>query len=105
MAKELELLPIGSVVKVKGINGKIMITSYGVVERINPSERWDYGGVIYPIGALSSKSAATFYATQITNIFFKGYQDDDVKKFLEALSTELEGLKVIDRVISKNGGK
>lgn len=105
MAKSIDLLPIGSVVKVKGINSKIMITSYGVVERINPDERWDYGGVVYPIGAISSKIAITFDATQITNIFFKGYQDDDVKRFLNALSTELEGVKIVDGVISKNGGK
>ena len=97
------LLPIGSIVKVKGVEVKVMITSYGVSTRLNPNEIWDYGGCMYPIGTLSNKTTIKFDSYQITDVFFIGYRNEKAMEYLKNLTLEIEGLKRVKKVIKNNG--
>ena len=79
------LLPIGSVVLLKGGIKKVMIIGFApkVANQEDGKQRedmWDYSGCIYPEGLLSSDQILVFDHTQITEVFNVGYEDDEEKK-------------------------
>lgn len=85
------LLPIGSVVLLKGGTKKTMIIGFApkVISEEDGKQRedvWDYSGCIYPEGLLSSDQVLVFDHTQISEIVNVGYQDDEEKEFKKKLT-------------------
>ena len=85
-----KFLPIGSIVILNGAKRKIMVTGYKpVTTEINETGKyvieWDYNGCIYPEGLLSTEQVLLFNHSQINQVFFMGYEDEESKKFHEAL--------------------
>ena len=78
-------LPIGTVVLLKGGSKKVMIIGYKAVVTDTKQTEWDYSGCIYPEGMLSSDQLLLFDHSQINEIFFTGFEDEEAKKFHEAL--------------------
>ena len=71
----MEVLPIGSIVLLKGASQRLIIIGRCLKTVINEKECFfDYAGVIYPQGLLND-AAAYFNAEEIDEIFFKGYSD------------------------------
>lgn len=69
-----EYLPIGSVVSIKGKKIKFMIIGYfPVVE----NKKFDYFAVTYPYGILDTKKMYMFYSKDISNVFYKGYENEE----------------------------
>ena len=81
------LLPIGTVVQLKDAEKYIMI--FGVLQKSVVDDNvihWDYIGVPYPSGFISSKLNIGFNHDEIENVIFKGFENgDDWSNFKSAL--------------------
>jgi hypothetical protein len=87
-------LPNGSIVLLKGGNKKLMI--YGRKQLLVTDEdvqrdsedltMYDYLGVPYPEGYISPEYAFVFNHSDIKEIFFQGYSDQDEEAFQEVLN-------------------
>lgn len=85
-------LPIGSVVNIENHKSKIMII--GVLQRDanNPTELYDYSGVDYPVGLIDPDSNYIFNKSQIEQVVFLGYWNDDQDILQDKIKTALSEL-------------
>lgn len=78
------LLPIGSVVLLKGAEKRLMI--FGVCQTDNETKKeYDYLGVLYPEGNIGDDMKFMFNHSDIDRIDFKGYHDSERAEFLTNL--------------------
>ena len=78
------LLPIGTVVLLKGGVKKLMI--FGVKQTDTATNiDYDYISVIYPEGNVGDEAQFFFNHDVIEEIFYRGYEDDDRATFIENL--------------------
>lgn len=74
-------LPIGSVCTLKGKNKKVMITGFYSVVFNGNLKITDYSGCTYPEGLLLPELTCNFNHSDIEEVNFIGYLNDDQKKF------------------------
>ena len=90
-----DLLPIGSVVLLKGAEVRLMI-----VGRILSDEKkeavYDYAGCVYPIGLTDSNELYFFNRDAIERIFFVGFQDGEELSLREEVLSQLGELKIVN---------
>lgn len=79
-----ELLPIGSVVKLKDATKRLMIT--GVIQTDIDGNDYDYIAVLYPEGNVTQETQFLFQHTDIEDVIFRGYEDDEREGFLNRLA-------------------
>lgn len=81
MTEEKTLLPLGSIVIIKGALKKLMI-----VNRANvvADKYFDYGAILYPEGMID-ENLAYFNQEDILKIVSKAYSDDDDELMVEQL--------------------
>lgn len=79
------LLPIGTVVLLKGAKKKLMIIG---VKQTNAEtdEEFDYLGVIYPEGNIGGETQVMFQHDDIEKVFFTGFEDEERDEFIEKLA-------------------
>jgi len=78
-----KVLPIGSIVYLKGGNQKMMILNRGPQAEIEGIlTLFDYSASPYPSG-VSPKHVMFFNSENIDKVLFEGYSDDDEVRFLE----------------------
>lgn len=85
MDKSKELLPLGSVVYLEEGTQKLIIIGRGVIfEDSDSSEQVfaDYMGTLYPSG-FQKNSNIFFQHENIDRVVFRGYSDEEEKRFLE----------------------
>ncbi len=75
------MLPIGTVVKIKGIKKPIMI--FGMLQRIGGEQVRvvDYIGVPYPEGNIGSYAQIGFMKKDIVEVLYEGYRTDELEKW------------------------
>ena len=95
-----ELLPVGSIVRIRFSKLKYMIVGY-YVNDIETKERYDYVAVNYPIGLLSVDDVAGFSADYVKKVLHRGLETENSKKFLTDLKREVEKAKVNNTVVQK----
>lgn len=89
-----DLLPIGSIVILKDGEQPLMI--YGIMQRdgdgglFKKPKEYDYVSVLYPQGHLGHGMTFLFNHEDIKEIIFRGYEDEERKKFLNELSEQYE---------------
>lgn len=83
-----QLLPLGSVVLVKGASKRLMITGR-VQVRAGEDRIYDYSACLYPEGLLRSDALAFFDHDAIEHLYFVGFQDEEELVFR---SEQLGGL-------------
>lgn len=84
------LLPIGSVVLLKGAEKRLMI--FGIRQTSSDNKReFDYVGVLYPEGNMGENVRFMFDDDDIEEIVFRGYMDTERDEFLEKLNSYFEG--------------
>ena len=83
-------LPIGTVVKLKDAEKRIMITGFLCVDQGEDSKTYDYAGCLSPEGVISSDKTLLFNHDQIAQIYHLGLIDDEEKKFKENLNKIIE---------------
>lgn len=80
LLKEQEILPIGTVVKLKTGTDKLMINGYLHVELKDKNKLYDYSGVKYPEGQLNTEESYLFDTDQIERVYYMGYSSDEQKE-------------------------
>ena len=89
MGNVRDLLPIGTVVRVKGATKRLMI--FGVKQSdAKTKELYDYIGVLYPEGNMGEEVRFLFNHENIDEIIFTGYNDEERQDFLGKLSAYYE---------------
>ena len=107
---EEKLLPIGSVVLLKGGIKKVMIIGFtpkilNTESKTLKEDIWDYSGCIYPEGLLSSDQILVFDHSQITEVFHKGYSDLEEKAYKKEIEEFMKKSKGNDENNSKHTTK
>ena len=84
MVNVMNLLPIGSVVLLRGAKKKLMV--YGIRQTNTESKKeYDYIGVLYPEGNIGGKSQVMFNHEDIEEVFYRGYEDAERVEFISKL--------------------
>lgn len=81
-----ELLPIGSVVLLKDGEKKLMISGIMQTDDGGKGQEYDYLGVLYPEGHIGDQFQYLFNHDDISEIFFRGYEDEERNDFLQKLA-------------------
>lgn len=92
-----ELLPVGSVVLLKGGTQKTIIMGYLQFDKKNQNKIYDYMGVPFPEGYMGRNSAYLFNQDSIEKIFYRGYEDESAAKIMTAVSSVMEK---VDKLIT-----
>ena len=93
-----ELLPIGSVVLLKGGEKRVMICGR-IQTRSSDSTIYDYCACYYPEGIVGADSLFFFNHDAIERVFFMGFQDVEELAFHEQVLDRLGELTVEDNKI------
>lgn len=90
------LLPIGSIVLLKGGEKRLMICSRVVVGG-EENQIYDYAGCYYPEGVVNSSQMFFFHQDAIEDVFFIGFQDREEILFKKNVLAVLdEGTVVVE---------
>ena len=91
------LLPIGSVVQLRGGEKRIMVV--GRVVASTDDAVHDYMGVLYPEGMTGSDSFYFFESDSIERVFAVGFQDGEEADYRDEVLSKLGELVARDGVI------
>lgn len=80
-----ELLPIGSVVRLKEGKKKVMIFGIKQTDSENGEEH-DYIGVTYPEGNMGQELQFFFEHGSIEEIVFRGFENEEREEFISRLA-------------------
>lgn len=70
-----ERLPVGSVVRVKGITVRnFMVMGYDFTDE---GKTYDYLGVVYPVGMTDERSCFVFNHTSVEEVLFEGFRETE----------------------------
>ena len=93
-----DLLPIGSVVLLKGDEKRVMIC--GRIQAKSGDEKiYDYSACYYPEGIINPTSMFFFDRDAIDRVFFIGFQDGEELAYREEVLGVLGELELRDGVI------
>jgi hypothetical protein len=88
------LLPVGSVVLLKGGARKLMIAGVCQKQLNEEGTLWDYVGVLYPQGYMGADKLFMFNNDQIEVVHAIGYQDQEQFEFkikADAMQKQMRG--------------
>ena len=80
------LLPIGSVVTLKGSPKKVMVIGIKQIFPSEPQTIYDYIGVLYPEGFLGKEANVLFNHAEITEVVFTGYENPEREQFIDFIN-------------------
>ncbi len=104
----IDFLPIGSIILLKGGTKKIMITGFCSIAQNNKHKLYDYIGCYYPEGVINSDEVCMFNNDQISNILFKGFDNQEEVMLKDKLKDKLKNItldsdhNIVDKVIDAN---
>ena len=84
-----DLLPIGSVVRLKEGKKKVMVFGIKQTDKATGQEH-DYIGVVYPEGNMGEELQFFFAHDSIEEIVFKGFEDKERENFINRLAAYYE---------------
>ncbi len=82
-----KILPLGSVVLLNGGTKKVMVIGYCMKTPEKPNKMYDYCGCVFPEGVLRSDVTCVFDHSQIKEVCFSGFQDEEANRFLDRVIT------------------
>ena len=97
------LLPIGSVVLLKGAKKRLMICGR-VQTDVSTGNVYDYSACLYPDGIVSSDELYMFNNGNIQKVFFVGFQDVEEFEFKRFLIKKKKKKIDTDIALENNGG-
>jgi len=74
-------LPVGTVVLLRNGTKRVMINGFCTMDASKPEKVYDYSGVLFPEGSLSSDQTLLFDHEQIIRVDHLGLDDDEEKTF------------------------
>lgn len=81
-----DLLPIGSVIQLKGAEKRLMVFGVRQTDRSDKKE-YDYISVLYPEGNIGEQGQFLFNHENIEKVFFRGFEDEERTTFLNRLDS------------------
>lgn len=87
-----KLLPIGSVVFLKGGAKKLMIIGIKQIKTDEENKEFDYIGVLYPEGFLGNETNFLFNHEDINDIVFTGYDNPERAEFISFIEEAYKSL-------------
>ena len=72
-------LPVGTVVLLRNGTKRVMINGFCTMDASKPDKVYDYSGVLFPEGSLSSDQTLLFDHEQIVRVDHLGLEDDEEK--------------------------
>ena len=91
--ENMEFLPLGSIVQLKGGVKKIMIIARGAFAVVKGEKRYfDYGACTYPEGVIGDP-LLYFQHKDIQKVVYCGYEDEDEKLMQENIKNNLSVLQ------------
>lgn len=87
-----KLLPIGSVVLLKGGAKKLMIIGIKQIKTDEENKEFDYIGVMYPEGFLGNDTNFLFNHDAINDVVFTGYTNPERAEFISFLEEAYKSL-------------
>lgn len=84
------LLPIGTVLVLKGGTKKVMVTGYYSKAK-DDDKIYDYNGCIFPEG-LMENLYCLFNSNQIEEVFYRGLENDESEEYVRKISSTNEGV-------------
>ena len=87
-----QVLPIGTVVMLKGAIKRIMILGYQQSSTQDMQKIYDYIGCSYPEGFIGAENMLMFDHSDIDHIYTLGLQNDEQVSFRKDLEAELDRL-------------
>lgn len=84
------ILPIGSVVRLKDGEKRLMIYGIKQVDQESTDTVYDYLGVLYPEGHIGEEYQYLFNHEDIENIYFRGFMDIEGQEFFNRLDEALK---------------
>jgi len=85
-----QLLPIGSVVRLRDATKCLMI--FGVCQSLD-DKTYDYVGVLWPEGSMGVETQILFPHEDIEEVVFAGYHNEERQTFIERLNAFYEQQK------------
>jgi len=82
------ILPIGSVVTIKGLEGRVMIIGYGLKKK-DSNKVWDYILCPFPYGLMTLKTTMVCNKEDVETLYAIGFQDAEVLQFNADVAKEL----------------
>ena len=74
-------LPVGTVVLLENGTKRVMINGFCTVDANSPEKVYDYSGVLFPEGSLSSDQTLLFDHSQIVRVDHMGLVDEEETEF------------------------
>lgn len=74
-------LPVGTVVLLENGTKRVMINGFCTMDANKPDKIYDYSGVLFPEGSLSSDQTLLFDHSQIARVDHYGLEDQEEKDF------------------------
>jgi hypothetical protein len=96
------MLPIGSVILLKGGNKRVMICGR-IQARAGEDKVYDYSACFFPEGLLDTSNLFFFNRDAIDRVFFIGCQDEEELKFRSEILDNLGELEVKNGTIVQKG--
>lgn len=90
-----DLLPIGSIVKIKNAEREFMICGR-VVAKSGSKEVYDYLGCMYPEGIIDPSELYFFNQIGIEECVYRGFEDDQELNFRKNVLETLNDVQVVD---------
>ena len=90
-----DLLPIGTVVLLKGGNKRVMISGR-IQAKSGDDKIYDYSACYYPQGIIGADTLFFFDRDAIEKVFFIGFQDPEEMAFRHDVLDALGELKIKD---------
>jgi len=89
--KNDHILPLGTVVKLKKGNVKLVIVGRAQLYDNNGAIGYfDYSALGYPQGVVSQNEFAFFNAEDIDEVYFEGYRDETEKEFADSYEEKIK---------------
>jgi hypothetical protein len=96
-----DLLPIGSVVLLRGGMKKVMIC--GRLQRQESTNKvWDYSACLYPEGIIDPQNLYLFNNDSIDRLYFIGMQDAEELEFRRILLEHMSEIGEAERAVGEN---
>ena len=100
-----DLLPIGSVVLLKGANKRVMILSR-IQAPADTGDIYDYASCPYPEGIVDPENIIFFNRDDIERVYFIGFQDPEELRYREQVLASLGELYVNEdgQIVERQAG-
>lgn len=84
------LLPLGSVISLNGVEHRIMILGYARYKENDKSQLYDYVGCYFPEGYTGNKNGVIFNHSDISSLFYLGYTNADSVAFMQKVNEVMD---------------